>query len=45
MAKRDSGPPDSLHLTALVGADIGGSPLVATNKIFLVREDSAPLEI
>ena len=27
------------------GADIGGSPLVANSKIFLVREDSAPLEI
>ena len=42
-AKSES--PDSLHLTALVGTDIGRSPLVATNKIFLVREDSAPLEI
>ena len=39
------GPPDSLHLTALVGADIGGNPLVATNKTFLVREDSGSLEI
>ena len=45
MVKSDSGSPDSLYLTELVGDDIGGSPLVAPNKIFLVREDSAPLEI
>ena len=45
MAKSDSGSPDFLHLTAVVEADIGGGPLVATSKIFLVREDSAPLEI
>ena len=37
--------PDTLHLTALVGADIGGNLLVASNKVFVVREDSVLLEI
>ena len=45
MAKSDSGSPNSLYLTAVAEADTGGGPLVATSKIFLVREDSAPLEI
>ena len=40
ISKGDSAPPDSLHLTALVRADIGGRPLVATNKIFLVSEEA-----